>query len=154
YGIDLQVQVNATKTKDEQSITSGKIVKGVLQIQRKHVFTQDYVAENKGDTDKTLIVEHPVRPNWKLVKPEKADETTEALYRFRQALAVGKIETVAVRQELVAGEAIEILPMDAGAMDYYSKTGEISKSVRDALIKAIQLKQAMVDSQRLVEKYK
>jgi hypothetical protein len=154
YGIDLQVQVNASKTKDEQSITSGKIVKGVLHIQRKHVFTQEYVAENKGDADKTLIIEHPVRQNWKLVKPEKPDETTEALYRFKQPLAVGKTETVAVRQEHVSGEAIEILPMDAGAMDYYSKTGEISKAVRDALTKAIQLKQAMVDSQRLVEKYK
>ena len=94
YGVDLQMLVNATKNRQTDSILSGKISKGVLYIQRKHVFTQEYVAENKGDKDKTLLIEHPVRPDWKLIEPAKADETTEALYRFTRS---GEAVTASVR---------------------------------------------------------
>ena len=50
----------------------------MLHLTRKHVFTQEYVAENKGDNDKTLIIEHPVRQGWKLVDTDKPIETTDA----------------------------------------------------------------------------
>ena len=67
YGIDLRVLVDATKNRQEDAVLSGKVVKGVLTVSRRHVFTQEYLAENKGDKDKTLVVEHPRRGGgWKL----------------------------------------------------------------------------------------
>ena len=39
YGIDLQVLVDATKNTSESLIQTGKIVKGVLTVTRKNVFT-------------------------------------------------------------------------------------------------------------------
>ena len=61
YGVDLQVLVDATKNKQDSAIQTGKIIKGVLHLTRKHQFTQDYLADNKSDKDKTLIIEHPLR---------------------------------------------------------------------------------------------
>jgi hypothetical protein len=151
YGVDLQMLVNATKNRQTDSILSGRISKGVLHIQRKHVFTQEYVAENKRDNGaKPLIVEHPLRHGWKLVQPEKPIETTDALYRFRIDVPAGKSASLTVEEQLVQGEAIEILPLDLGTLVLYSKTGEISKEVREALGKAIAMKQAMEESQRQV----
>ena len=154
YGIDLQVVANATKNRNDASIVGGKIVKGVMHVTRKNIFTQEYAFENKADTDKTVVVEHPFRQGWKLTRPEKAAETTEKLYRFKQPVAAGKSETVVVREELVATQTLAILPMDTGTMEVYSRTGAISKSVRDALTKAAQLKHAMTDAQRLAQKHK
>ncbi|MGE5608261.1 MAG: DUF4139 domain-containing protein [Bacillota bacterium] len=151
YGIDLQVLVNSTKTKQEDTIQTAKIIKGTLNIQRKHVFTQDYQLDNKGTTDRTLIIEHPFRQNWKLVQPEKPLETTDALYRFKTTVPAGKSATFTVREETVQGESIAILPADFGTIDFYSKTGEIPKAVREALVKALSLKQEMTDYQRQVQ---
>jgi hypothetical protein len=148
YGIDLQMLVNATKNKDESAILSGKIVKGVLHVKRRNVFTQEYVAENKDEKDKTLIIEHPIRQGWKLLEPEKPMETTEALYRIKTNIAASKSGSVTVKEELVNYEYVEILPMDVGTMDFYAKTGEISKAVRDALAKAISLKQQLEQMRR------
>ena len=61
YGVDLQVIVDATKNTSDSAIQTGKIIKGVLYLTRKNLFTQEYVSENKGDHDKTLIIEHPTR---------------------------------------------------------------------------------------------
>ena len=148
YGIDLQMLVNSTKNKEDTAILSGKIVKGVLHVKRRNVFTQEYVAENKSDADKTLIIEHPFRQNWKLLEPEKPLETTDALYRFKSTIAAGKSGSTTVKEELVNYEYVEILPMDLGTMDFYAKTGSISKSVRDAMAKAISLKQELEQLRR------
>src|SRR5688572_21544205 len=67
YGIDLQVRVDATKNRTDVALMTAKIVKGVLELTHKNVFTQEYLAENKSDKAKTLIVEHPLRQGWKLV---------------------------------------------------------------------------------------
>jgi len=150
YGIDLQVLVNATKNRQDSSIVTGKIVKGVLHLQHKHIFTQDYTAQNKDEKDKTLIIEHPFRQNWKLIDTPKPIETTENLYRFKETLPAGKTTTLTVKEELVQWEQIAILGMDTNAMEFYVKTGSIPKDVKDALAKAAALKGAMVDSQRRV----
>lgn len=155
YGVDLQMLVNATKNRQESAIQSGKVVKGVLNLKRKHVFTQYYTAENKDtEKEKTLVVEHPFRQGWKLTMPEKAMETTEALYRFKEKVPAGKSANLIVQEEIVQGEVIQILPMDYGTLDYYSKNGEISKDVREAMAKAGQFKQQMEETRRQVEQRK
>jgi hypothetical protein len=151
YGIDQQIQVDATKNRNESAIVTGKIVKGVLQLSFRDVFTQEYLAENKGDKDKTLVVEHPVRQGWKLLEPAKADETTEALYRFKGGVSAGKSTKLTVKQEHTRGEAIAILPADLGQLVFYARAGQIPKEVRDAITTAIAAKQAMVDTERQIQ---
>lgn len=151
YGIDLKVIVDSTSSKQEETIQTAKIVKGVLNVARKYVFTQEYKAENKSDAEKTLVIEHPLRPNWKLVTPEKAMEKTDTLYRFELPAAAGKAASLKVQEENTAWEAMAILPFDLGQLTWYSRNGQIPQNVRDALAKAVQLKQSMVDSQRLLE---
>lgn len=151
YGIDQQVLVDSTKNTQTSLILTGRIVKGVLEISRRHVASQEYLAQNKSDRDKTLVIEHPIRQGWKLVDTDQPIETTAALYRFKAALAAGKSSKLTVRQEIVQGETIAILPADIGQIAFYSRSGEIPKDVRDALIRAMQLKQAVVDAERQIE---
>jgi len=148
YGIDLQTHMLTENANQTNAIQTAKIVKGVLQIRRKLVASMDYVAENKADKVKTLIIEHPFRAGWTLVSPEKYQEKTDTLYRFKGEIEPGKQTRLNVKEEIVTGEEIAILPYDVGTLEAYSRTGEIPQPVRDALTKAIQLKYAMVDTQR------
>jgi hypothetical protein len=148
YAIDLQVQVNATNRRQDSRVQTGKLVKGVLQLTRKNVFTQEYTVVNRADRDKVLVIEHPVRKGWKLVDSPKPVETTETLYRFQESVAAGKTATVTVTEEIIQGETIAILPADLGQLEFYSRMGEIPKDVRDALLKAMSLKSALVDTER------
>jgi hypothetical protein len=154
YGIDLQMRVDATKNKSESALMTGKIVKGVLELTRKNVFTQDYLADNKSEDEKTLIIEHPIRQSWKLVDTEKPIETTETLYRFKGKIAAGKSSKLAVTEQIVQDEQIAILPCDIGQLVMYSKRGEIPQKVRDALVEAIGFKQKQVDTQREIDRKK
>ena len=151
YGIDLKVIVDSTSSKQDETITAGKVVKGVLQVARKHLFTQEYKIENKADAEKTLVIEHPFRQGWTLLTPEKPMEKTDALYRFQLAAAAGKPANLKVQEEHTDWQSIAILPFDIEQLTWYSRNGQIAQDVRDALVKAIQLKQALVDAQRQME---
>jgi hypothetical protein len=151
YAIDLQVHVNATNQRQESRVQTGKLVKGLLQLTRKNGFTQEYVIENKADRDKVLIIEHPFRAGWKLVDSPTPFETTDTWYRFRESIPTGHTETLTVQEEIIQGETIAILPSDLGQLEFYSRMGEIPKAVRDALMKAMSLKSAMVDTERQIK---
>jgi len=142
YGIDLDVTVSQ-RTGQTESLVGAKIVKGVLILDRRLARTVTYVADNKSTQAKELVIEHPLEPGWKLVDTPKPFETTASVYRFKGAAPANKVTTLVVKQELVQNETEALSNFDLPQLISYSNTGELSKAVRDALAKAIQLKQAV-----------
>ena len=151
YGIDLEMQVNAAHRVQDDNIQTGRLVKGVLHLTRKRVITQEYVIENKSQKAKDMIIEHARQAGWKLVETPKPLETTDSLYRFRDLIPAGKTRTLTVKEETVQAETIAILPADLGQLEFYTRSGEIPSAVREALIKTMGLKSAMLDTQRQLE---
>lgn len=150
YGIDLQVAVDNTKNSQESSVMGAKISKGMLEIMRKNVASLEYLVENKSDKDKVIIIEHPIRGGWKLVDTAKPVETTTALYRFKDTVPGKKPSKLVVKEEVTRMDTLAMLPADLGQLVVYSRTGEIAKEVRDAIGKAITLKQAIIDTDRQI----
>ncbi len=150
YGIDQEIRVDSNSQNEEQSVIAGSIVKGVLQLTLKNVATRAYAAENKGTEDRVLLVEHPRRQGWKLVSEDKPVESTEQLYRFQTPSPAGKQIKLVVREELVNAQGIELLRADIGTLQIYLRQGEIPQPVKDALIKAISMKQAVMETDRQI----
>ena len=147
YGIDLQLAIDNTKQSQADAVVSGRILKGVLYLQTKHVATREYRAENKGDAEKTLVIEHPVRQGWKLVDTQSPIETTPTVYRFQGKAPSRKVTVLTVHEELVTGESVAIASADPGMLLVYCRTGALSKDVRDALTKAAQLRDAVAETE-------
>jgi hypothetical protein len=152
YGIDLQMLVDPEDAKSNQSLLSGKINRGVLYLTHKNVIEQTYLATNKGDNDKTLIVEHPRMDGWKLVEgDQKPVETTDQLYRYKGQVAAGKSSKLTIKQEMIHDQAVAILDTDVSALLYWSKRAEISPKVKDALAGVIGKKNEMVAVDRQIQ---
>jgi hypothetical protein len=151
YGVDLQLLMDATQNHSVTNIVSGRIVKGVLMVSHRTVSSQEYLAQNKGSEDKTLVIEHPVRGGWKLVEGKdqpKPIETTPSVMRFEGKVAAGKSTKLVVQEEIVQGQEIALIPADVGQLVVYAQSGQIDPKVKDVLMKAIDLKNAMTDTQR------
>jgi hypothetical protein len=150
YGIDLDMVVDNTKNTQTSTLLTARIDKGVLIVDRRLVVSQEYAADNKSDQDKMLVIEHPVRYGFKLVDTQKPVETTATHYRFKGSAAAHKVTTLTVKEEVVQSESIALLPADVSRLVIYNRSGEIPAAVREALAKAIQLKQAIVDVERQI----
>lgn len=152
YGIDLEMTVADITTSVPVTIVSGRIVKGMLTSERKLVSLREYRAENKSDKEKTLLIEHPslARGGYKLVDTQKPVETTDTHYRFEGKVGAHKTSVLTVREESVQSQTFNMVSSNISALMVFVSIGEIPPAVREALNKAIALKQLVIDTDRLI----
>ncbi len=152
YGIDLQLPVLVEGVKDNQRVQSGKIVGGVLQLARKYVSSRTYVAENKSDRTKKLVVEQPRRSkDSKVVDSPAPLETTETLWRFQVEIAAGKTEKLTINEEQVTSESLALLGTTGETVLGYLREGSFAPAVKEALTKAATMQQAIAETGRQTE---
>jgi hypothetical protein len=148
YGVDLQMLVDARDATTDGELQTGKIVNGVLVLTTRNVRSQTYVAENKSDHDKTLIIEHPRDEGWELTDTPAPSEKTDAVWRFRMTVTPGKPARLVVNEQVTTDGTIELLPTGVDPLLFYRSSGKIPRKVQDALAKAIDLKNAVTDTER------
>ena len=120
-------------------------------LTHKNLRGQTYVAENKSDHDKTLLIEHPrYGGGWELVDTAAPLEKTDAVYRFKEVVPANKSAKLVVNEQVTTDQTLAILPTDAGSLEFFHQSGKIPKDVQDALAKAIVLKNAMTDTERQI----
>jgi NADPH-dependent ferric siderophore reductase len=54
-----------------------------MVLQRELRERRTYTVRNEDKKARTVVIEHPNRPGWKLTSAAKPDETTPGAYRFR-----------------------------------------------------------------------
>jgi hypothetical protein len=151
YGVDLQMLVDAKDNQSDDQLMTGKIVKGILVLTHKNLRGQTYVAENKSDHDKTLLIEHPrYGGGWELVDTVAPLEKTDAVYRFKEVVPANKSARLVVSEQVTTDQTLAILPTDTSSLEFYRQSGKIPKPVQDALAKAIELKNAVTETDRQI----
>ncbi len=99
YAIDQGMEVKAEDGSGTEVLTAVRINKGVLAITHKLRETKTYLIKNRSSQERLLIVEQPVREDWKLVEPAKPAERSRDLYRFEWKAPAGKADRHQVVEE-------------------------------------------------------
>jgi hypothetical protein len=141
YAVDLGTEVNPVPSSDNGRITKVKAVKGVIWTETKIRESKTYTVVNRNDQERVVLVEHPVRNEFKLVDTVKPAETASDFYRFEVKVAAGKTETLTVTEERVVSENVQLT---SGTNDdqirfFISQTAS-SQKVKDGLKRALELK--------------
>jgi flagellin-like hook-associated protein FlgL len=153
YGVDLQMLVNSTRNSMTSAVVTAKIAKGLLYVDRRLVASQEYLADNKSDKEKVLVVEHPLRQNWTLVDSPKPYEITASVYRFKVAAPAKKTTSLVIKEQSVQTQTMAMLGTDIMQLLAYSRSGEIPTDVRAAVGKAAQLMAAVNDVERQIAQH-
>jgi septal ring factor EnvC (AmiA/AmiB activator) len=95
-----------------------------------------------------MIVEHPVRSEWKLVAPEKPLETTRDVYRFEVKVAAGKTVTHEVVEEHSQLNGIALSGADDQTVKLFLTSKVTSPQLKDALRKAVEFRAKLADTKR------
>ncbi len=149
YAMDLGTEVSPEHKHTPDQITMVKIVKGVLQQTSKQRLTKVFTVKNRDDKPRKLIIEHPIRPDWKLAKPEKPSERSRGNYRFEQTVPGGETAKLEVVEERDQPTYIALANFhDDASIRFYLGQGVVSEKVKKALQTAVGLRQAMADVER------
>jgi hypothetical protein len=148
YAVDLGTEVEPVVKQDAERFTLVKIVKGILHTTTKLREHKTYNVKNRSEQDRVVLIEHPYRPEFKLVSKEQPKERARDVYRFEINVAAGKSvgQEVAEERDLVNQIAITNLDDPTLKLVFSSKT--TSPKVIEALKKSQDLKFKLADTQR------
>ena len=158
YALDLDTEVAPETQGHPDEITQVRLIKGVLYVDHKHQRTNKFTIKNSGKKTKTVLIEYPFDPNWKLMTPKEPSEKTRNQYRFAVEAEPGKPAVLSVLEEQIQNQQIAITNIDDGTILFYVNQKVTSDKVKEALRGVIQRKQqlakVMADKQRLEEQVK
>ncbi len=148
FAIDQGVEIKAEGTMAPQKLISVKVVKGVMQVTHKLRETRCYVIKNRSPEDRDLIIEHPIREDWKLVTPEKANEVSRDVYRFDLAVAAGQTANQEVIEERSQLSAVTLASTDDNTIKIFLSGDVASPKLKEALNKAVDFRGQLAATQR------
>src|SRR5690606_21992731 len=151
YAVDLGTEVNPVPHADNGKLTSVKIVKGLVHTTTKLRESKDYTVTNRNDSERLVLIEHPVRNEFKLVDTEKPAETASDFYRFELKVPAGKTETRTVTEERVISETVVFGNLNDQRIRFFLNSPVVSEKVKEALGKAQGMRWEVAKTQREIQ---
>jgi hypothetical protein len=148
YALDTGTEVKVEGKDATDQIDAVKVVKGIMQATHKLRQTRTYLIKNRGTQDRTLLIEHPVREDWRLAMPEKPVERSRDVYRFKFIIPAGKSYTFDVVEEQRRIDRMQLSATDDSTVRLFLRHNVPSAALKAALEKIIALKAKLTDTQR------
>jgi hypothetical protein len=82
YAIDLGTEISTVSGSERQRVERVLINQGILRMFARMVEKKTYKIRNNNDASRTVVLEHPVRPKWKLIGAIPT-ESSANYYRFK-----------------------------------------------------------------------
>src|SRR5205085_6578403 len=136
YAVDLGTEVKPEVAADSGRLTQVKAVKGILHTTTRLRETKTYTVKNRNPQDRAVLIEHPVRPGFRLVSKDKPAETARDVYRFELKVPTGKTSTLAVTEERDVGSAILLANGPDEQVRLFLQSPVVSDKVKAGLKKA------------------
>lgn len=133
YALDMKVEVNREGGDNSQQVVALKIVRGVLDETIKNRIQSKYVIRNRDTKNRALIIEQPINEGWELMEPQKVEEKTANLYRFRVELAADKTTELSTVEEIIVSQTFALSSMDLDQIRLYLRNPKASNALKTAL---------------------
>jgi hypothetical protein len=133
FAIDLDTEVAVSARSVPETLLSVRIVKGTLISTLSQRAESTYRLKNSDDRPRSVLVEHPLNPDWDLVAPARAEETTRSAYRFLVEVAGGKTEELLVAQERQIDRTVLLTNIDDSQITYFLSARNVDRRVKQAL---------------------
>jgi hypothetical protein len=129
YGIDIGTRMTTKIDSEGQNYREVSLRRGVLTAKSARLETRTYPARNVDAKPKTLIIEHPLRPGYKLLN-QKPSETTANAYRFEVKLAPSATEQFKVSEEYIYDQTFAITNVTPDFLVTLVQNKQISQQAR------------------------
>jgi hypothetical protein len=151
YGIDLKLNARHEQRGGTTLLLGGKIVDGVLYLNRRFRTVHAYAFDNDTEKPRTVVLVHPYERQYSLVDTAEPYETTETARRFRVEAKPGRTDFI-VTAEQVQEEQVRLIDnLSVDQFLVYASWGELPQKVRDAIKQAAELQRSVQDAERQLQ---
>ena len=142
YAVDLGTRITTKFDSGVDRIREIHLRRGVLTTRSAIEETKTFTIRNVDSKPKTLLIEHPVRQDYKLLN-QKPVETTANAYRFEVKLAPSATEKFAINEERLLFSSLEITNQTAETLAVYVENKNLPEAARNTLQKILTARQQL-----------
>jgi hypothetical protein len=146
YGVDLGARITTKFDSSKNVVREIHAYHGNLTSRYAMEEVKTFTIKNVDAKAKTLIIEHPQRPGYKLLEPAKASETTANASRFEVKLAASANETFVLREERVYDQSLLVTNMTPDTIAVWLENKVLSPAGRRQLEQIAQKKRDIADN--------
>lgn len=147
YAVDQGTRITTNFESGAQVVRTVKAQRGIITTRSAVEVTTTYTADNSDAKEKSLLIEHSVDRNLKLLSP-KPDEETLSHYRFALKLAPKSKAKLAVKQEQEIESSITVSSLDNETILTYARNKSITEAARKQLEAILSAKRDLAAAQR------
>jgi hypothetical protein len=143
YAADLGVLVDAKQKAENQRVTRVFIAHGMMTQSTQERQENTYTIRNRDASTRTVVIEHPARPGWKLTDDEKPAESSTSFHRFRLTVDSKKTETLTVKEYRPITNNYQLSNVTDDQIKFFAAQKMITAEIDQALRKVISQKNAI-----------
>jgi hypothetical protein len=143
YAADLGVLVDAKQKAENQRVTRVFIAHGLMTQSTQERQENTYTIRNRDASTRTVVIEHPARPGWKLTDDEKPAESSTSFHRFRLTVDSKKTETLTVKEYRPITNNYQLSNVTDDQIKFFAAQKMINAEIDQALRKVISQKNAI-----------
>ena len=140
YAADLGVLVDAKQKAENQRVTRVFIAHGMMTQSTQERQENTYTIRNRDASTRTVVIEHPARPGWKLTDDEKPAESSTSFHRFRLTVDSKKTETLTVKEYRPITNNYQLSNVTDDQIKFFAAQKMITAEIDQALRKVISQK--------------
>ncbi len=137
YAVDLSTQVSPRQEPAPEKVTRVKIADSELVRTVEQRVRTIYTIRNEDTKPRVVVIEHPIRNDWKLIDELKYEEKTSDVYRFRVEVAAKETKDFTVEETHPDDQKTELKDFDEDDLNQLSSehalTPELEKALKDIL---------------------
>jgi hypothetical protein len=147
YAVDLGTRITFAFDGKQAVVREFHASRGLLTTKMAAEETRTYTIRNVDQKAKTLIVEHPLRPNYTLLN-QKPAEKTQTAYRFEIQLAAGATQEFPVSEERVFDQTYAVTTLTPDVILAYVQNRSLSDASRAQLQRIATQKTQIAENDR------
>jgi hypothetical protein len=143
YAADLGVLVDAKQKAENQRVTRVFIAHGLMTQSTQERQENTYTIRNRDASPRTVVIEHPARPGWKLTDDAKPAESSASFHRFRLTVDSKKTETLLVKEFRPIANSYQLSNVTDDQIKFFLAQKMINPEIEQALRKVITQKNSI-----------
>jgi hypothetical protein len=143
YAADLGVLVDAKQKAENQRVTRVFITHGTMTQSTQEREEHTYTIRNRDTATRTVVIEHPARPGWKLTDDAKPVESSASFHRFQLTVDSKKTETLQVKEYRPVTNSYQISNVTDDQIRFFLVQKMINPEIDQALRKVIAQKNSI-----------
>lgn len=137
YGVDLSTLIDTKRESTSERVDRVRIHRGVLVLYSKQVERKTYTIRNSDARSRIVVIEHPVRGGWKLVKTAEPAESSANFYRFRVEAKPRETTQFSVSEEMPIETTYQLTNLTPDLIAQFVRQRYINPTVERALARIV-----------------